>query len=65
MKADILQRANFNQVAAAHEVYSNLVSIYEDILGGPRKCAGISEYYAAKASRDACYRRIIEIQDTL
>lgn len=65
MKADILQRANFNQVAAAHEVYSNLVGIYEDILGGPRNCAGISEYYAAKASRDACYRRIIEIQDTL
>ena len=65
MKTDILQRANFNQVAAAHEAYSNLVDIYEDILGGPRNCAGIPEYYAAKASRDACYRRIIEIQNTL
>lgn len=65
MKTDIINRANFNQVAAAHEVYSNLVGIYEDILGGPRACAGISEYHAAKASRDACYRRIIEIQDTL
>ena len=65
MKKEILDRADFNQVAAAHEVYSNLVGIYEDIMGGPRNCAGIAEYYAAKASRDACYRRIIEIQDTL
>lgn len=65
MKAEILQRASFAQVAAAHEVYSNLVDIYEDIMGGPRNCAGISEYYAAKSSRDACYRRIIEIQDSL
>lgn len=65
MKADILNHANFNQVAAAHEVYSNLVEIYEDILGGPRNCAGIPEYHAAKSSREACYRRIIEIQNTL
>lgn len=65
MKAEILQRATFSQVAALHEVYSNLVDIYEDILGGPRNCVGISEYYAAKSSRDMCYRRIVEIQDTL
>lgn len=65
MKAEILQRADFNQVAAAHEVYSNLIDIYEDIMDGPRNCAGITEYYAAKASRDACYRRILEIRDTL
>ena len=65
MKAEILQRATFYQVAALHEVYSNLVDIYEDILGGPRNCAGIAEYYAAKSSRDMCYRRIIQIQDTL
>lgn len=65
MKAEILKRANFNQVAAAHEVYSNLVDIYEDIMGGPRNCVGIPEYYAAKSSREACYRRIIEIQDTI
>ena len=65
MKAEFLQRATFQQVADLHEVYSNLVCIYEDILGGPRGCIGIPEYYAAKSSRDACYRRIIEIQDTL
>ena len=65
MKAEILQRASYAQVAAAHEVYSNLVDIYEDIMGGPRNCAGIAEYYAARSSRDMCYRRIIEIQDSL
>ena len=65
MKAEILQRANYGQVAAAHEVYSNLVEIYEDILGGPRGCYGITEYYAAKANRDKCYQRILEIQETL
>lgn len=65
MKAEILQRATFSQVAALHEVYSNLVDIYEDILGGPRNCAGIAEYYAARSSRDMCYRRIVKIQDTL
>lgn len=65
MKAEILQRATFSQVAALHEVYSNLVDIYEDMLGGPRNCVGIAEYYAARSSRDMCYRRIIEIQDTL
>lgn len=65
MKTEILQRATFPQVAALHEVYSNLVDIYEDILGGPRNCAGIAEYYAARSSRDMCYRRIIQIQDTL
>jgi hypothetical protein len=26
---------------------------------------GIPEYYAAKHSRDLCYKRIIEIQDSL
>ena len=65
MKAEIINSATFSQVAAAHEVYSNLVEIYEDILGGPRNCAGIAEYYAAKSSRDMCYRRIVEIQDSL
>lgn len=65
MKADIIQRANFAQAAAAHEIYSNLIEVYEDILGGPRNCSGIPEYYAAKSSRDMLYRRIIEIQDTL
>lgn len=65
MKAEILQRASYAQVANAHEVYSNLVDIYEDIMGGPRNCAGITEYYAAKSSRDACYRRIVEITDQL
>lgn len=65
MKAEILQRATFSQVAALHEVYSNLVDIYENILGGPRNCVGIAEYYAARSSRDMCYRRIVEIQDTL
>lgn len=65
MKAEILQRASYAQVAAAHEVYSNLVDIYEDIMGGPRNCARIAEYYAARSSRDMCYRRIIEMQDSL
>ena len=65
MKAEILQRATFSQVAALHEVYSNLVDIYEEILDGPRNCAGIAEYYAAKSSRDMCYKRIIQIQDSL
>lgn len=65
MKAEILQRASYSQVAAAHEIYSNLVELYEDILGGPRNCAGISEYYAAKSSRDACYKRLIQITDQL
>lgn len=65
MKDEILQRASYAQVAAAHEVYSNLIDIYEDIMGGPRNCAGITEYYAARYSRDMCYRRIIEIQDSL
>lgn len=65
MKAEILERASYAQIAAAHEVYSNLVDIYEDIMGGPRNCAGIAEYYAAKSSRNACYRRILEIQDSL
>ena len=65
MKAEILQRASYAQAAAAHEVYSNLVDIYEDIMGGPRNCAGIAEYYAARSSRDMCYRRIIEIQDSI
>lgn len=65
MKAEILQRASYGQVAAAHEVYSNLVEIYEDIMGGPRNCLGIPEYYAAKSSRDACYRRLIEFADSL
>lgn len=65
MKAEILQRANYTQVAAAHEIYSNLVDIYEDIMGGPRNCRGIPEYYAAKSSRDVCYHRLIEIADSL
>lgn len=65
MKAEILQRSTFSQVAALHEVYSNLVDIYEDIMQGPRNCIGIPEYYAAKHSRDMCYKRIIEIQDSL
>lgn len=65
MKAEILQRASYAQVAAAHEVYSNLVDLYEDIMGGPRNCAGIAEYYAAKSSRDMCYRRILEITEQL
>ena len=65
MKAEVLKSASYAQVSAAHEVYSNLVDIYEDIMGGPRNCAGIAEYYAAKSSRDACYRRIIEITDQL
>lgn len=65
MKAEILERASYAQIAAAHEVYSNLVDIYEDIMGGPRNCAGIAEYYAAKSSRNMCYRRILEIQDSL
>lgn len=65
MKAEILQRASYSQISAAHEIYSNLVDIYEDIMGGPRNCAGIPEYYAARHSRDLCYRRIIEIQESL
>lgn len=65
MKAEILQRATFSQVAALHEIYSNIVDIYEDVLQGPRNCVGIPEYYAAKSSRDLCYRKIMEIQSTL
>lgn len=65
MKTEILKRASFSQVAALHEVYSNLVDIYEEILDGPRNCAGIAEYYAAKSSRDVCYKRIVQIQDSL
>ena len=65
MKAEILRRATYSQVAAAHEVYSNLVDIYEDILGGPRGCYGVPEYYAARASRDQCYQRILELQENL
>ncbi len=65
MKAEILNRATYVQVASLHEVYSNLVDIYEQIMEGPRNCVGIPEYYAARSSRDACYRRIIELQDSL
>ena len=65
MKAEILNRATYVQVASLHEVYSNLVDIYEDIMQGPRGCVGIPEYYAARSSRDACYRRIIELQEAL
>lgn len=65
MKAEILQRASYSQVAAAHEVYSNLIDVYEDIMGGPRNCVGVPEYYAARSSRDACYRRIIELSESL
>lgn len=65
MKAEILHRASYCQVAALHEVYSNLVEIYEEIMQGPRNCVGIPEYYAARSSRDACYRRILELQEAL
>lgn len=65
MKAEILQKATYLQAAALHECYSNLVEIYEDILGGTRNCAGIPEYHAAKYSRELCYRRMIEISDDL
>lgn len=65
MKAVVLQRATYSQVAALHEVYSNIVDIYEDVMGGPRGCIGIVEYYAARSSRDACYRRLLELQDSL
>jgi hypothetical protein len=65
MKAEILQKATYLQAAALHECYSNLVEVYEDILGGPRNCAGIPEYHAAKSSRELCYRRMIEITDSL
>lgn len=65
MKAEILSRATYVQVASLHEVYSNLVDIYEEIMDGPRGCVGIPEYYAARSSRDACYRRILELQEAL
>lgn len=65
MKAEILNRATYVQVASLHEVYSNLVDIYEDIMQGPRNCVGIAEYYAARSSRDACYRRILQLQEDL
>lgn len=65
MKAEILQRASYVQLAAAHEIYSNLVDVYEDILGGPRNCVGIPEYYAAKSSREACYRQILKLSEDL
>lgn len=65
MKAEVLQRATYSQVAALHEVYSNIVDIYEDVMGGPRRCIGIVEYYAARSSRDACYRRLLELQDEI
>lgn len=63
MKAEVLQRATYSQVAALHEVYSNIIDIYEDVMGGPRGCVGIAEYYAARSSRDACYRRLLELLD--
>lgn len=65
MKTEHLMRASYSQVAELHEIYSNLVDAYELILGGPRNCRGITEYYAAKASRDMCERRMREITDSL
>jgi len=65
MKTEYLMRASYTHVAGLHEIYSNLIDAYEQILGGPRNCRGIAEYYAAKASRDACERRMREITDSL
>lgn len=65
MKADVINRGSYQQVAAAHEVYSNLIDIYEDILGGPRNCAGIPEYHAAISSRKACEQRLDQLFNEL
>lgn len=65
MKSEHLMRASYSQVAELHEIYSNLVDAYEMIMGGPRNCRGITEYYAAKASRDMCERRLSEIINSL
>lgn len=65
MKAEVLNRATYQQVAAAHEVYSNLIDIFEDILGGPRNCAGIPEYHAAICSRKACEQRLDQLFNEL
>lgn len=65
MKAEIINRGTYQQVAAAHEVYSNLIDIYEDILGGPRNCMGIPEYYAAISSRRLCEQRLDQLFNEL
>lgn len=65
MKTEIINRGSYQQVAAAHEVYSNLIDIYEDILGGPRNCAGIPEYHAAIFSRKACEQRLDQLFNEL
>lgn len=65
MKVEVINRGSYQQVAAAHEVYSNLIDIYEDILGGPRNCAGIPEYHAARSSRKACEQRLNQLINEL
>ena len=65
MKAEIINRATYQQAAAAHEVYSNLIDIYEEILGGPRNCAGIPEYHAAISSRKQCEARLDQLFNEL
>lgn len=65
MKKEIIEKANYSQAAALHEVYSNLIAIYEEILDGPRNCRGLNEYHAALFSQRQCETRMAQIQDSL
>lgn len=65
MKADYINKCSYQQTAALHEVYSNLIDIYEEVFGGPRACAGIAEYHAAVASRRMCEQRLDQLFNEL
>ena len=47
MKAEHYQACSYSQLQELHDAYTNIIDVYEDILGGPRNCAGIPEYMAA------------------
>lgn len=65
MKQELLNTATYSQVAALHEVYANLVAIYEDICNGPRNCRGYAEYHAALFSQRQCENRLAQLTDEL
>lgn len=47
MRAEHYQACSYQQLQELHDAYTNIVDVYEDILGGPRNCAGIPEYMGA------------------
>lgn len=65
MKKEIIEQTTYSQAAALHEVYSNLIAIYEEVLGGPRNCRGLPEYHAAMFSQRQCEARMAQISNTL